>query len=277
MLIAQLTDLHVRPRGRIAYERVDTNAMLEAAIGHLSALDPGPDVVLMTGDLTDCGLIPEYELLRELIAPLEAPVYLVPGNHDRRENLRAVFGDAGYLPAGGEFLHFTVEDHPVRLIGLDTVVPGKGHGEMCAERLAWLEARLEEDPERPTVLFLHHPPFATGIPAMDTIGCRNAAAFGAVVARYPAIERVLCGHHHRPIQARWHGTLASVAPSTAHQVELDLSGRGQARFNMEPPGYQLHLWREGAGLSSHTVYVGAFEGPYPFLLDADYPAFAAES
>ena len=276
MLIAQITDLHVRPRGKLAYRRVDTNAMLEAAVAELQRLPQQPDVVLATGDLTDCGLLEEYETLREILSPLLAPVYLVPGNHDRRENLRLIFEGEGYLPRNDRFLRYVVEDHPVRLIGLDSVTPGAGHGEMCGERLAWLESRLEEARDRPTVLFMHHPPFPTGLRHMDAINCRNGEAMADIVARHPNVERVLCGHHHRPIQLRWAGTLGSVAPSTAHQVVFDLHDE-EGAFRMEPPAFQLHLWSEDAGVISHTAYVGEFSGPHPFLLDPDYPAYDADA
>lgn len=276
MLIAQITDLHVRPRGRIAYGVVDTNAMLEAAVAELMGMDRRPDVVLATGDLADCGLVEEYELLREILSPLPMPVYLVPGNHDRRENLRLVFGRDGYLPPNETFLHYVVEHHPVRLVALDTVVPGQGFGELCVDRLAWLERRLSEAPERPTVIFMHHPPFPTGLKHMDGINCRNGEAMAAIVRRFPNVERVLCGHHHRPIQLRWAGTIGAVAPSTAHQVQLDFDGADDV-FRMEPPAFKLHLWTPEVGVVSHTAYVGAYSGPHPFLLDPDYPAYGAET
>jgi 3',5'-cyclic AMP phosphodiesterase CpdA len=132
MIIVQLSDLHVRPAGVSAYGRVPTNDMLRAAIAQVNEQRPRADVALATGDLVHAGEVEEYAMLRELLGELEMPVYLVPGNHDDRANLRKVFGDSEYLPESGEFLHYTVDDHPVRLIGLDTVVPGKAGGELCA-------------------------------------------------------------------------------------------------------------------------------------------------
>lgn len=272
MLIAQITDLHVRPRGKRAYGVVDSNAMLAATVEAISNLPRLPDVVIATGDLTDCGLPTEYDALRELLAPLGMPVYLIPGNHDRRAELVAAFGEDGYFPEVGEFLHYVVEDNDVRLIGLDTVVPGAGHGRMCERRLRWLDDRLAEERDRPTLIFMHHPPFSTGLAAMDDINCRDGGKMADVVGKYDHVERVVCGHHHRPIVTRWAGTIGSVAPSTAHQVTLHIApGDEPSTFTMEPPAYQLHVWNEGAGLISHTAYVGQFEGPFPFVLDADYP------
>ncbi len=267
MIIAQISDTHIRSEGELAYRRVDTARFLARCVEHLRRMVPRPDVVLATGDLADTGRAGEYRRLRELLAPLPMPVYLVPGNHDDREALAAEFTDHRYLPRGGKFLQYVVDDYPVRLIGLDTVVPGAGGGLMCEERLAWLAARLEEAPDRPTVLFMHHPPFVTGIRHMDAQGLHGAEAMGEVVRRHPQVERVLCGHLHRPIEVRWYGTLASTAPSPAHQVVLDLREDGPSAFCMEPPACQIHLWRPGTGLISHTSYIGAFEGPYPFHED----------
>jgi 3',5'-cyclic-AMP phosphodiesterase len=264
MLIAQITDFHLKAKGELAYGVIDTASCLTAAVAALAALKPAPDVVVGTGDLTDTGRPEDYEYLRELLAPLDMPVYLIPGNHDEREAFRQAFGLDGYLPPAG-FLHYAVEEYPLRLIGLDTVVPGEPGGLLCDERLAWLARTLAAAPDRPTVIIMHHPPFPTGIAHMDRMGLAGIERFAALLARHPQVERVLCGHLHRPIEARIGVcVIASTAPSTAHQVALDLRPDGPSAFTMEPPGYQLHLWRPGSGMISHTALIGAFPGPYPF-------------
>jgi 3',5'-cyclic AMP phosphodiesterase CpdA len=263
MLIAQISDMHIKPPGELLYRRIDTAGFLARAVAHINALDPRPDVVLATGDLVEGGKAEEYALLRRLLAPLAMPVYLIPGNHDARETLRAAFADHAYLPKDG-FVQYTVEDWPVRLIALDTLVPGKTHGELCAERLAWLQARLAES-DRPTLIFMHHPPFECGIAPFD--GHRLLAGekeLVALVRRHPQVERAICGHVHRPIQLRWAGTMASIAPSTAHQATLDLHDGAPFSMMMEPPGVALHLWKPGTGLITHVSYVGTYEGPQPF-------------
>lgn len=280
MLIAQISDLHARPKGKLCYGRVDTNERLEKLVQAILRLDRAPDCVLATGDLTDNGLPEEYDVLRETLSALDMPVYLVPGNHDRRENLRAAFGDHGYFPAApdGEFLHFVVDDYPVRLVGLDTVQPGSGAGEFCEARADWLRRTLMDQPERPTMLFMHHPPFRTGLGPMDKIMCLDEGRMAGVVRDFPNVVRVLCGHHHRPIQALWAGALASCSPAPAHQVALELDSLDDAKFIMEPAAYQLHLWAaegeedgQGGGFVSHTAYVDAYDGPHPFTLEPDYP------
>ena len=278
MLIAQITDMHVRPKGRIAYGRVDTNAMLEAAVATLEGLARKPDLVIASGDLTDCGLAEEYEMLSDILEPLSMPVYLIPGNHDRRAPLFEEFASDGYFNNDDGFLHYAVDGHAMRLIGLDTVVPGQEHGEMCARRLAWLEARLREQPRQPTMIFMHHPPFSTGLASMDRINCRDGAALAELLRRFDNVERMVCGHHHRPITVRWAGTIGSVAPSTAHQVTLDLvADDSPSTFTLEPPGFHLHLWSPEAGLVTHAVPIGHYAGPYPFVFDADYPGYTATS
>jgi Icc protein len=264
MLIAQISDLHIREPGNLAYGRVDTASFLGRCVDHLLALDPAPDIVVATGDLVDGGQPGEYEHLRRLLAPLPMPVFLIPGNHDEREALRTACGDRGYFPRLG-FLNYVVEAYPVRLVALDTVIPGEARGTLCEERLAWLDRTLAAAPERPTIVLMHHPPFATGIAHMDALGLDSGDRLAAVIADHRQVERILCGHLHRSIQVRFaRTTLASTAPSTAHQVALDLRGGAPAQFVMEPPGYQLHLWRAETGIVSHTVVIGEFPGPFPF-------------
>lgn len=263
MLFAQITDTHIKPEGQLAYGRLDTAAYLARAVAHLNGLQQRPELVLVTGDLVDGGAPEEYARLRTLLAPLAMPFYLIPGNHDSRDALRAAFSGHGYMPRSG-FVQYAIEDWPVRLIALDTLVDGAPHGELCNTRLDWLEAHLEGS-SRPTVLFMHHPPFECGIAVMDAARLLGGAdRLATLVHRHANIERVLCGHVHRPIQVRWAGTIAATAPSTAHQVTLDLDPDGALHFSMEPPAAVLHQWRPGTGLVSHLSYIGAFDGPYPF-------------
>lgn len=268
MLIAQISDLHIRPRGLPAYRVSETNMLAHRAIDALRALDPAPDLLVISGDLTDCGLPEEYALLRQMLARLPMPVLMIPGNHDRREAMIEAFPQAA---DGRGFVGFTHDAGPLRLIGLDTVVPGASHGALCADRLAALGAALAERPEAPTLIFLHHPPFDCGIRHMDRIALLDGREeLARLVAANPQVERVLCGHHHRPVQTRFAGTIAQIAPSVAHQVALDLTPDDPGSMVMEPPAFLLHLWHDGV-LVTHQAYVERAPGPFPFVLDADYP------
>lgn len=271
MYIAQLSDLHVRPHGILAYGVVDTNPMVERAFKAVAALDPVPDIVILSGDLTDRGLDEEYDILAELVRDhLPMPVYLVPGNHDRREGMKARLGHLPGVTADPTFVQYVIDDHPIRLVMLDSTVPEAGHGELCAARLAFLDRALSAAPQKPTLVVMHHPPVLTGIVHMDDVGLLDPDGFEAVIRRHPQVERILCGHAHRPIIASFGGTTMQVAPSVAHQVTLDLrpEPEGAATFNMEPPAFLLHHWRPEARLVSHQAYVGDFPGPYPFAWTA---------
>ncbi len=262
MLILQITDTHIKLPGKLAYKRVDTAAMLRDCVAEVLRLDPRPDVVLLTGDLVDLGHPEEYAHLKEILAPLRAPIYAIPGNHDDRDAMREAFRTEGYLPSQG-FLNYAVETWPLRLIGLDTIIPAQGGGELCADRISWLDATLARKPDAPTLVMMHHPPFPTAIAHMDRIGLKNREGFAAVMARHPQVQAVLCGHLHRTIQAAVGGRRVTTCPSPAHQVALDLTEGGPSAFRMEPPGYMLHLWREGM-LVSHTAVLGDHAGPFPF-------------
>lgn len=263
LIITQISDTHIKPEGKLAYERVDTAAALATCVAAINKLDPKPDLVLVTGDLVDAGRRDEYERLRTLLAPLDMPFYLIPGNHDERDALRVVFPDHRYLGTEG-FIQYTVEDLPVRIVALDTLVPGKGGGELCAERLAWLDRTLAAAPGKPTIVMQHHPPFRTHIAGMDKFGLEGIAGLREVIQRHPQVERLICGHLHRPIEARFAGTIASTCPSPAHQVHLDMKPDGLFGFILEPPGFQLHVFAEGEPLVTHTVPIGDWPGPYPF-------------
>jgi len=262
MLLCQISDLHVVADRKRAYRVVDTAACLERCVRRIAGLDPAPDLVVATGDLVDSASPAAYGLLRELLAQLPVPVYLMPGNHDERESLRAAFPDHRYLQGRGEFVQYAIDEYPVRLLAVDTVIPGQDGGILCPQRLHWLEQTLAQS-DAPTVIALHHPPFPTGIGFMDGIGLGDPSLLARIVRRFPQVQRLVCGHVHRPIQALFAGTLASSCPSSAHQVTLDLREGTPSSFVMEPAAMQLHLWT-GETLVTHTSYVDRFDGPFPF-------------
>ena len=264
MIIAQISDPHVVAQGHRYYDIVDTNAFLARAIAHLNALDPRPDVVVATGDLVSKGTGEEYAALREILSDLAIPIHVIPGNHDDREALRCAFADHPYLPHDGDSLHYVIEEFPLRLIGLDTVVSGSNAGALGHAQLSWLEQRLAEAPGRPTILLMHHPPFPTGIAHMDASTCSGADGLASIVSRFSNVERILCGHVHRAIQVRWADTVACSAPGTAYHVALNLGHDDPGEFTLEPPACLLHVWLDGVGLVSHVSYIGDFEGPYRF-------------
>lgn len=266
MLLAQVSDLHIKRPGALAYRRVDTAAHFARCVAALNALNPRPAVVVMTGDLVDQGEPQQYEHLKTLLAPLQIPYFLLVGNHDDRAALRAAFPDRAELHGGDEFVHYAADIGPLRLIALDSMVPGQSAGTLCDARLSWLAAQLDAANGKPTVIALHHPPFACGIGHMDALRLDPLAAdkLAALIARYPNVERVICGHVHRSMFVRFGGTIASAVPAPAHQVALDLRDDAPSAFMMEPPAYALHRYDPATGIVTHHAYVDAADGPYPF-------------
>ena len=263
MLIAQITDTHIKQPGRLAYRRVDTAGMLKACVEAIMALDPKPDVIVHTGDLVDFGTDAEYAHLRALLAPLDIEMLAVPGNHDAREAMRRAFPDHAHLPPHGS-LRFAVRRGPLRIVGLDTLVPGQGGGDLSADDLVWLQETLSDEPNVPTLVLMHHPPFVTGIAHMDRQGLACRSAFEEIVARHPQIQAILCGHVHRAAHAQVGGRAAMICPSPAHQVALDLTPDGPSAWRLEPPGYMLHRWQDDR-LVSHVVPLGNWPGPFTFF------------
>jgi 3',5'-cyclic-AMP phosphodiesterase len=264
MLIAHLSDPHIRPRGRLYQGLVDSNAMFEAAIRHLNGLCPRPDLVILSGDIVDEGTPAEYAVARALLAEIEQPLLVIPGNHDEREAFRECFSDHAYLATSGP-LHFVAADHgPVRVIGLDVTVPGLHHGDLDDDAVIWLERALATDPERATIIMMHQPPFESGIPYIDRYACRRGHRMAEVVARFPAVERILCGHIHRFMQLRFGGTMLCTAPSTTTAIALRLWAAAEPASYIEPPALLLHQWAPDSGLITHLVPIGQFPGPFPF-------------
>jgi 3',5'-cyclic-AMP phosphodiesterase len=263
--LAHLSDLHVVGPGRKLLGRIDTDGMLARAVAHLQTRAPGVDGVLITGDLVDTGSVAEYEALAALLAPLTVPIYLLLGNHDDRAGFRAVFGASPWIPATGH-VQYALDLGPLRLLALDTHEPGQTGGRLCGQRRAWLAEQLAAARDRPVLIAMHHPPFATGLPFMDGYGLDpdDARAFAALVAAHPNVERIVCGHLHRAISARFAGTVAATVPSTAHQVALDFDPSRPGAFTFEPPAITLHTWVDGR-LVTHALPVGDFPGPFPFF------------
>jgi 3',5'-cyclic AMP phosphodiesterase CpdA len=254
MIIAQITDAHMTSPGRLLFGDYDPASALRRTLRALAELRPRPDLVLFTGDLTEGGGPEEYSGVLEALEGFDLPVAAIPGNHDRRAAFAAAFAGTAVRVGTGEFLHFAVEDRPLRLIGLDTLDEGESRGLLCEARLDWIERTLAAQPDRPTVIFMHHPPFATGIGFMDTIACVNGERLGELVLRHGKVLRVLCGHVHRPVHVAFGGTIASICPGIAYEVPLRLAPTAAVELLFQQPAFQLHVQTD-FGLVTHTDYL----------------------
>jgi 3',5'-cyclic-AMP phosphodiesterase len=264
MLIAQISDLHVGGEEVAALYRLDTRSALRAAIDQVNALPARPDLCLVTGDIVENGTLAEYRMARDELDRLAMRWVSIPGNHDARRTMREAFAGSASVFEDGDFLHYAIDDTPLRVIALDSVVEGRTHGALCEARIAWLMEKLAQAPERPTLLVLHHPPFATRQPAIDGVCLAQPGDFAALVSQYQCIEAIVSGHVHRAIFSRVAHVQASSCPSTAHQMLLAMRREDPMAFTHEPPGFQLHWWDGPGTWTTHTVQVGAFAGPFQF-------------
>jgi Icc protein len=226
--------------------------MLRTAVGSVCALAPAPDAVLITGDLADGAADSEYERLKELLAPLPAPVYVLSGNHDDRAAVARHFG----VPGGdGEPVQYAAQLGPLRLVVLDTSRPGQDGGRLDSGQLGWLDRELASFPTTPTVLAMHHLPLATGVPALDAIGipAEDRSALAAVLRGHGQIQRLLSGHVHRTIAGEIGGCAVLAIPSTYVQLKLDFTAQELA-VTAEAPAIAVHVLLDG-GLVSHVQTV----------------------
>jgi Icc protein len=267
VLIAQISDLHIKPQGSLAYGKVDTAAALARCVAALNEFLPEPDLVVISGDLADTPTAEEYDYLKRLLKPLKLPFVGIPGNHDSREMMRSVFPLAAYaFPCGP--LNQRLEIGGLDLVLLDSSVHGKPHGELDAPTLQWLDATLASSPKLPALLFLHHPPFKSGIWHMDRQNLLNAGELADIVRRHPRVQLIAAGHVHRATLTMFAGIPATICPAPNHAVDLDLAELREPSFKVEPPAFHLHTWFPGEGFGSlvtHQVPIGNSDGPHPFF------------
>jgi 3',5'-cyclic AMP phosphodiesterase CpdA len=232
VLIAHLSDTHLMAPDDPLAGVVDTAGRLADAVTALTALPHPPDVTVITGDLGNRGTAEEYRLLREVLDPLPGRLLVLPGNHDDRAALRAAFPDHPHLqgpgpgdgPDGSDHCSYAIEDEQLRFVALDTTVPGRDDGELDAARLDWLAASLAAEPDRPTLLLAHHPPYSADMWWMDYRGLKGGRALRDLLARHPQVLRVLCGHVHRRTEVAWGGTVLCSAPSTFYATSPPTGG-----------------------------------------------------
>lgn len=252
MLIAQVTDCHIG--FDLSDPEEDNVQRLRAVIGELCNGPNRPDLLLMTGDLTNGGDLASYARLAELLARCPFPVRLIPGNWDNRTALCATFAQT---ECAAGFIQFEVPLPGLRLIALDTTEPGRHGGAFCETRAKWLSDRLDTDPETPVIIAMHHPPVETGLEWLDC-GANEAwvQRFARAITGRNQVRAILAGHLHRTIHTSISGIPLIVCPASAPHVTLDLSSiesdqpDGRPLVAAEPAGYALHRWA-GEGLTSH--------------------------
>jgi 3',5'-cyclic-AMP phosphodiesterase len=247
-LVTQLSDPHIGGD----WGGADPVTGLTSVLDAVCAMPDRPDVVLVTGDLVEHGTDEEYELVKELLSAAPAPVHVLPGNHDRREGLRSRFGLPG---EGAAPVQYATDLGPLRLVVLDTIIPGRAGGELDAARLAWLDAELALAPAQPTLLAMHHPPARTGIAPWDAIGLdyNSCAGLEVIVTRHPQVQRIVAGHIHQPLVSTLAGRAVLAIPSTYVQARVDFTSP-EIELGGGAPGFALHALLAGEMASYvHTI------------------------
>lgn len=273
MLIAHITDPHLGLDTAWMPGHPGPAEALRRALAHVAAFRPAPDVLLLTGDLSNTGAAADYVQVRQLIEgawprfPEGAPkVWAIPGNHDlpavARRELAALMPVAPDAPPARICLHTT--HGGLHFIGLDTVQLGHPHGALEPVQLTWLARTLQRCAGQPVLIHLHHPPITSGISAMDAIGLlQGRAELARLVAEHGGVQLIAAGHIHRPILGTLGGAPVVVAPSTSHQLELDLRHGAPLACRDEPPMIGLYRWSPEGGMVCHFSHVTPFPGPFP--------------
>lgn len=262
LLIAQLTDIHVGFAPDEQPEELNLTR-LRAVLARLFAGPNRPDLLVLSGDITDHGDPASFAKAAAMLQDCPCPVLPLVGNHDSRGALIGAFPHI--TPTDGGFVHYVTQAAGLRIICLDTLEDGRHGGAFCEARAAWLAARLAEAPDAPTLIFMHHPPLATGIDWMDPPADEPwITRLHGVLMGQDQVQAIHCGHLHRPIAAQFAGIPLGVTPSVAPLVALDLSPidpdapDDRELIITEPPGYALHRW-DGVQVISHYETVGDWQ------------------
>jgi Icc protein len=236
MRLIQLTDSHLFAATEARLDGVATDATLRRVVAAVSQ-GPRTDLVVATGDLAHEGELQAYQRLADILAPLGAPIMCLPGNHDHAERMAVGLKRSG-IQIGGRIGLGTW-----RLIGLDTLDPGREGGFLAPAELQRLEQALDAD-DGHWLIALHHPPVEIGSPWMDAMGLRNSTEFLAILQRYrDRVRAVLWGHIHQEFSQRWNGIELLGTPSTCIQFKpyvdrytVDARAPGYRWLDLRPRG-----------------------------------------
>lgn len=254
MLIAQITDTHIVEKGKdwLNEPATKTSERLSKAVSYINSMNPLPDAVLLTGDASDTGTADAYRHLKTLLAPLKAPLYIIPGNHDQRNELREAFKDLPYMPKEG-FIDYVIDEFPLTLIGLDTLIEGENGGIICRERFDWLKGVVRNN-GKPKLIFMHHPPAKTGYRLFDSILCSVPDGFKEFICEQKELVALLAGHFHHFCLSSYGNKPCFIAPSIA---PVHYFANPQDDFvtalEIKEPAIALHKWHEGSFLTSHII------------------------
>ena len=281
--IIQISDFHLRGDGKLSFRKADTKKILDQAVSYFCDLKSYdlPEYFVVSGDLSEGGAKEGYELLKERLDCLPRPYYVVPGNHDKRELFFDILSE--HAPVDEEikpYICYTLDDYPIRSIVVDTSKAGCHNGGLSDEVAEWLEKKISEYSSKPTLVFTHHPPFETGLPAMDE-GFSQSNRFAGILKKHRNVQ-LCCGHLHTGLFTCWEGIPCVTCPPIAMQMEVDFREKsspdvtesemesgfkgGGDRFFLGNPGFLIHNLQEDR-INTYPMIIptGAdYSGPWPF-------------
>jgi Icc protein len=253
--LIHMTDLHLTGTGELHFGH-DTHEKTRLALAHARANFGDADFLVITGDLANWGELEAYRKLERLLDGFPLPVYLMIGNHDNRDNFRAVFGQRH--PFDAPFMHYCVDHNRYRLLFLDTQTVGTAGGAFGPHRLAWLDEQVGKS-QKPVLIFMHHHPTPTGSFSMDAKGIADLPKFHTLLARHGGkIRHIFHGHCHTDMQGHVEGVSFSGLRSMGSQVYANLATQMVARWD-GAPSYAVALVGEKS-LVTHQqdfTYAGA--------------------
>lgn len=253
MIIAQISDTHLHDPAVFGQKAQPRLADFRATVAHLKALDPQPDVIVHTGDVSQDATHAEYELAREVLSTLDQPVLPIVGNRDRRNPFLNVFGEWIGLTPDSDFVQYAYNGGRVRLVAADTLTTETRVGDFCDRRREMLEDLLGANANQPTILILHHPP--TDVPALRNplqfVSPEAAGILCNVIQENRQILRVFGGHTHRADTVAVGDTLLSTSPSIATELREDTYPHSRKT----QPVYQVHHILADGSITSRSEIV----------------------
>lgn len=224
-VIAHLSDTHLLAEGRELFGSVTVEQRLRSALERLEASAISPHAVVFTGDLADLGEPDAYRRLRAAVEPvvarMGAQLVWVMGNHDERSAYASLLFDEEPTERPQDRVH---DIDGLRIISLDTTVPGYHHGELAREQLDWLAGVLAEPAPLGSILAMHHPPIPTPLEVMAVLELQHQSDLAAVV-RGSDIRAVLGGHLHYSTHSTFAGIPVHVASATCYTLDLGADAR----------------------------------------------------
>jgi 3',5'-cyclic AMP phosphodiesterase CpdA len=245
MIIAQISDTHIDLSGPNGPARLSS---LERCVQDINRLEPVPDAVIHTGDVTHNAKPAEYELAKRVLGALRCPLHVAAGNRDDRAAIRAAFPANTYLLPGTPFVQYRAERFPVRLIAVDTLSESSNKGDFCQVRADSLRATLAEDTSKPTLIFMHHPPFMvheSDYPVQFG-SWESVERLGQALAGQRHVVGILCGHTHRNTG----GEVGDVPVRSMPSVAVDLRLGSYPVELQSVPLYKLHRFDGERGFVS---------------------------